>query len=186
MLLKKEMSTSEIDTLLKDKNDFVKIDHLTRFLQEKLPAEIRKFSFMRLGEVYERSFMFVDSARAYEMAGELSSENDKKNMFIKSAQLFIRGGDFTRAEGLIRNAMSKANDFERKDIYEGLKRYCIYSAEAFEKAKKVGDAIKIYEKVLTMELSDSEKKQVKTRLMELYQRLGKVKEYMALKNNLER
>lgn len=186
MLLKKEMSTSEIDVLLKDKNDFVKIDHLTRFLQEKLPAETRKFTYMKLGEVYERSFMFIDSARAYEMAGELSSENEKKNFFVKAAQLFIRGGDFTRAEGLIRNAMSKANDFERKDIYEGLKKYCIYSAEALEKTRKFAEAIKIYEKVLTMEVSDSEKKQVKTKLMELYQRLGKIKEYLALKNNLVR
>lgn len=186
MLLKKEMPLSEIESLLKDKNDFVKIDHLTRFLKEKLPAETRKFTYMKLGEVYERSFMFIDSARAYEMAGELSSENDKKNLFVKAAQLFIRGGDFTRAEGLIRNAMSKANDFERRDIYDGLKKYCIYSAEAYEKTRKFGDALKIYEKVLTMELSDSEKKQIKSKLMELYERLGKVKEYMGMRNNLER
>lgn len=181
MNLKKEMSTSEIEEFLKNKNDFTNIDYLTRFLQEKLSADVRKFVFLKLGEIYERSAMFTDSGRAFEKAGELSSEPDKRRLLVKAAQIFVRTGDFTRAEGLIRTAISKATDFDKREIYNGMKQFYVYTAETYEKSRKLGDAIKIYERLLAMELSDSEKKQIKTKLMDFYQRLGKIKEYMQMK-----
>lgn len=184
MNLTKEMTTQEIDEFIKNKGDFVKIDLLTRLLKENLTNATRRFVFLKLGEVYERASMFFDSASAYEKAGALSiSEGERKNVSVKSAQLFFRAGDYNRAEGMIRSAISKANDFERRDIYEGMKKYCIYNAEACEKSRKFGEALKIYERVLTMELSDSEKKQVKAKLMALYEKLGKIREYMLMKNS---
>lgn len=185
MNLKKEMSTTEIEEFLKNKNDFVKIDYLTRFLQEKLMSVTRKFVFLKLGEIYERSSMFTDSGRAFETAGELASEPEKRRLLVKAAQIFARAGDFTRAEGLIRSAVSKASDFDKREIYRGIKEFYLYSAETYEKSRKLGDAIKIYERLLMMEISDSEKKQIKNKLMELYQRLGKIKEYMMLKNSVK-
>lgn len=178
------MTTSEIEEFLKNKNDFVKIDYLTRFLHEKTSNDVRKFVYMMLGEIYERSSMFTDSGRAFETAGELSSEHEKKRLFVKAAQIFVRAGDFTRAEGLMRNAMSKASEFDRKEMSGGMKQFYVYTAETYEKSRKLGDAIKIYERLLGMELSDSEKRQIKTKLMDLYQRLGKIKEYMSLKNTM--
>lgn len=181
MLLRKEMTTSEIDYFLKDKSDFVKIDLLGRLLHEKVPNETRKFIFLKLAEIYERVSMFADSGNAYEKAGELSEKNEKKNLLVKSAQLFIRAGDFNRAETLVRNAVSDANNFEKKDISDGIKRFYIYTAEMHEKLRRLGDAVKLYERALTLELSDSEKKQVKERLMFLYEKLGRIREYMLLK-----
>ncbi len=183
MLLRKEMTTSEIDEFIKSKGDFVKIDLLGRLLNENIPNTTRKFVFLKLGEIYERASMFFDSANSYKKAETLSSSpGEKKNLFIKSSQLFIRAGDFSRADEMIRNAISDANNFEKKDIYDGMKRFCIYTAEMQEKSRKLGDAVKLYEKVSTMELSDSEKRQIKEKLMFLYEKLGKIREYMLLKN----
>ena len=184
MNLKKEMSTTEIAEFLKSKNDFTNIDYLTRFLQEKLPPATRKFVYLNLGEIYERSSMFTDSGRAFETAAEISAEPEKRRLLIKAAQIFARAGDFTRAENLIRNAVSKASDFDKREIYNGMKQFYLYSAETYEKARKLGDAIKVYERLLNMELSEDEKKKIKTRLMDLYQRLGRIKEYMQMKNSL--
>jgi tetratricopeptide (TPR) repeat protein len=184
MNLKKEMSTSEIEEFLRNKNDFTKIDYLTRFLQEKLPAETRKLVFMKLGEAYERAAMFTDSGRAYEKAIELTPEKDRKNVSIKAAQAMVRAGDFNRADELIRNVMSKATDFERKDVTNGLKTFYLFTAEMHEKNRKLREAVKIYERVLTMNITDDEKKKIKTRLMDLYQKLGKVKEMIDLKGKM--
>lgn len=185
MNLKKEMSTLEIEEFLKNRNDFVKIDYLTRFLQEKLPADVRRFVFMKLGEVYERASMFKDSARAYEKAIELFPEKDRKNVSIKAAQAMIRAGDFNRADELIRNVMSKASDFERKDVVNGLKTFYLYTAEMHEKTRKLGEAMRIYERVLSsMNITDEEKRKIKSRLMDLYQKLGKIREYMDMKKGM--
>jgi tetratricopeptide (TPR) repeat protein len=183
MLLRKEMTTQEIEYFIKDKSDFVKIDLLGRLLNEHLQNTTRKFVFLKLGEIYERVSMFSDSASSYEKAVGLStSKGENKNLQVKAAQLFIRAGDFNRAEGLIRNAISDANNFEKKDIADGIKKYYIYTAEINEKLRRLGDAVKLYEKIMTLELSDSEKKQIKEKLMFLYDKLGKIREYMLLKN----
>ena len=184
MNLKKEMSVQEVEEFLKNKNDFTKIDYLTRFLHEKLPAETRKIVFMKLGEVYERSSMFMDSGRAYEKAIELSPEKDRKNVSIKAAQALIRAGDFNRADELIRNVVSKSSDFERRDIFNSLKTFYLFTAEMHEKSRKLAEAIKIYERVLTMNITDEEKKKIKARLMDLYQKLGRVKEYIDIKGKM--
>ncbi len=183
MLLRKEMTTQEIEYFLKDKNDFVKIDLLGRLLNEHIQNTTRKFVFLKLGEIYERVSMFSDSASSYEKAEGLSnSKGEKKNLLVKAAQLFIRAGDFNRADGMIRTAVSDASSFEKAEIYNGIKRYYIYVAEMQERSRKLGDAVKLYEKASTMELSEPEKKQVKKKLMDLYEKLGKIKEYMLLKN----
>ena len=71
----------------------------------------------------------------------------------------------------------------RKEINEEIKRFYIYTSELFEKSRKLGEAVKIYEKILTMpEFSDEEKRQIKPKLMELYNKLGKIREYLQLKN----
>ncbi|MFA6974189.1 MAG: hypothetical protein WC238_05660 [Parcubacteria group bacterium] len=181
------MSMQEIETILKNKNDFVKIDLLTRFIDEERPeGEIKKVCYMMLGEIYERSLMFNDSAKCYDRAGELSPWKEKKNLHIKAAQLYIRGGDFQKAEGLIKNAVSESSTFERKEMLTGFKKYCIFVAESLERTRKLGDAIKVYEKTLLMELSDEEKRIVRERLMNLYQKLGKVREYLDMKSSLGR
>ena len=178
------MTTQQIDEFIKNKGDFVKIDLLGRLLHENIPNATRKFVFLKLGEIYERASMFFDSASSYEKAETLSSSpGEKKTLLVKSAQLYIRAGDFNRTDGLIRNAISEVNNFEKKDIYDGIKKFYIYTAEMSEKSRKLGDAVKLYEKILTMELSDSEKKQVREKLMFLYNKLGKIREYMVLKNS---
>jgi hypothetical protein len=185
MLIQKEMTIPEIEVFLRNKGDYVQIDLLTRFLQEKTKPEVRKFAFMRLGEIYERSSMFPNAGRNYKMAGELSTGDDKKHLTLKAVQMFIRASDFSMAEALIRNLTSKSSDRERKEIYEEMKKFYIYTSEIFEKTRKLGEAVKIYEKILTMpEFSDDEKRQVKPKLMELYNKLGKIKEYMDMKRNM--
>ncbi len=136
MNLTKEMTIQEIEYFLKDKSDYVKIDYLTRLLQQSIPNLTRKFVFMKLGEIYERVSMFSDSASSYEKASTLcTSDGEKKDFLVKAAQLFARAGDFNRADGMIRSAISKVKEFERRNIYDGMKKYYMYTAEMNEKLK---------------------------------------------------
>lgn len=186
MRLTKEMQKSEIEEFLKNCGDFVKIDHLTRLLKEKLPTDTRKFVMLKLGEIYERIFMFVDAAKCFESAAECSiTFTDRIKSFVKESELLIKAGEFMRSDDAMKKAISEASEFEKKTIYEGIKNFYKKQAEIYEKEKKIGNALRVYEKLLEMSISDLERRAIKLRLINIYEKLGKVKEFIAVKKSLE-
>ncbi len=186
MKLTKEMQKSEIENLIKNCGDFVKIDHLTRLLKERIPTDTRKFVMLKLGEIYERRFMFTEAARCYENAADCSiTFNEKIKYYVQEAELFVKAGNFPAVEEAMKKAMVEANQNDRREIYESVKGFYKKQGEQMEKEMKRGHAAKIYEKLLEMNLSDEERKAIKFRLVNLYEKLGKVKEFIALKRNLE-
>ena len=186
MRLDKGMQKSEIENAIKNCGDFVKIDHLTRLLKEKVPTDTRKFIQLKLGEIYERRFMFVDSAKAYEDAASCATTfAEQIKCYVKEAELLIMAGDFVRAEDSMKKAMVQANDFEKGSIYEGIKNFYKKQADALEKGNKRGNAVRIYEKLLEMQISDDERRLIKLKLVNLYEKLGKIREFIATKKSLE-
>lgn len=185
MKLHKDMQKHEIEEAIKNEGDFVKIDHLTRLLKERISTDVKKFVYLKLGEIYERRYMFVYAAESYDRAGENSiAYAEKRKCFMKEAELFIKAGEFFRADEAMKKAMREANVIEKNEIKTSIKNFYKKQGEELEKGRK-SSAIKIYEKLLEMELSDLEKKEVKERLIKLYESLGKVKEYFTVKRGLE-
>lgn len=176
-MLKKGMSKAEIEEVLYGKGDFVKIDYLERFLKEHPPIEIRKFAFLKLAEVYEHKGMFVEAARAYENAAVASLVfSEKIEYHAKECQNYIKAGDFVKADQALKKSMVEANATQRNEIYFQIKEFYRRQAEEYERSLKRNHAVKIYEKLLLMRISDVEKKEIKERLKVLYEKLGKLKE----------
>lgn len=181
-MLKRSMSKSEIEKELQNQGDFVQIDHLTAFMKEEIPTDIRKFAMLKLAELYEKKMMFGEAAKIFNNLSIISIPfSEKIKSHVKEAELYIKAGNFREADYATTKAMNQANAFEKNDIMFNIKQFYKKQAEIYEKEMRRSNAVRIYEKLLELASTEAEKKQIREKLLELYQKLGKFREYNALK-----
>lgn len=184
-MLKAGMTKSEIEQEIKGKGDFVQIDHLTRYIKEPIPLETKKFVFLKIAELYEKAKMFAEAAKMYNNAADLSIPfAEKIKNYLREAELFVKLGTFDRAENAMKKALTQANIKEKEQIYSAIKQFYKNEAMANEKVSKRNNAIKYYEKILEMKISDSERTEIRQKLLELYKLAGKITEYSNLEKNI--
>ena len=136
--------------------------------------DMKKFVFLKLTVLYEKVGMLEEAAKNYDNAAMVSiAFSEKINHYIKEAELYIKADDFEKSDGAMKKAMSQANSTEKNDIYFTIKDFYKRQAEAYEKNLKRTHAAKIYEKLLEMRISDLERKEIKEKLLEIYDKLGK-------------
>ncbi len=184
-MLQPNMTKSEIEKELATKGKYVQIDYLTRFLKNtSLSTDIKKFVFLKLADLYEKTDMLIESAKYYNGAAVISlTFSDKTNYFIKEAEMYIKAGagDFIKADDAMKKAMREAPLMKRQEIYKTIKEFYKNQAGIYEKNLKRAQAVRVYEKLLEMKISDDEKKDFRNKLLKLYEKLGKIREYSALK-----
>jgi len=179
------MTKADIERELHGKGDFVLIDNITRFLKEHHPLDTKKFLYGKLIEVYEKRNMFTEAAKLYEGLAELSVTFDEKiKQFVNAAEDYIRGGLFDRADYAMKKALSEAMPNERPKIFLKVKEFYRKQAEIYEKDKRRNNAVKIYERILNMNISDMEKDEIRKKLLVLYENLGMVRDYMEMKKRV--
>ncbi|MAG38084.1 hypothetical protein CMI45_01715 [Candidatus Pacearchaeota archaeon] len=178
-----EKSMLEISEKLKGMGDYVKISYLRDCLNNNLNFETRKFVLVRLAGIYEERSMFGDAAKLYRFASEINTSTESRiNDFVKSTELFIRAGMFDEADASYRKALSLAKEIEKNKIVESVKGFYKTQGKLHEANDKRRNAMIIYEKLKSsFDLDMEEKKFVRERLLFLYDKLGKIKEYLALK-----
>ena len=180
-MLNKGMSKSEIERELAGKGDFVQIDYLNRFISQKPPLHDKKFAFMKLISIYESKKMFSDVAKIYNSLALLAlSPQERIECLVKETKAHIQGGRFDEADAVMRRAMDEVTIVKKAEIYEDIKRFYKAQAEQHEKENKRNHAIKFYEKLLSMKITENEKNEVKAKLLSLYEQLGKFRESSAL------
>ncbi|HNZ52027.1 MAG: hypothetical protein BWY36_00318 [Candidatus Diapherotrites archaeon ADurb.Bin253] len=180
-MLTKGMSKSEIEKELKGKGDFIQIDYLNRFIAQKPPLHEKKFAFMKLIEIYESKRMFNDVAKIYSNLSTLAlSAQERGDYLIKETKAYIQGGRFDEADAVMRRAMEEVTIIRKADIYEDIKQFYKQQAEQYEKESRRNHAVKVYEKLLSMKISEQERAEIKSKLLTLYEQLGKFRESSVL------
>lgn len=173
-MLNRNMSKLDIEKCLASKGNFIKIDYLTRFLREDIPLDMKKFCYTKLAETYENMKLFGDAGQTYNSLAIISiAFTEKIKNHIKEAKAYVQAGDFARANDAVKKAMTEANVEQKRDVYEEIKSFYKKIAEDYEANDKRNHASKIYEKLLEMKISDSERQEIKTKLIVLYEKLGK-------------
>lgn len=179
------ISKSDIEKEIEGKGDFVQIAYLTEILEEKIPIDIRKFICFKLEKIYERKSMLNDAAKMFNNIALISiAFSEKIKHYIKESELYIRAGIFNKADEAMKKAMSQANAIEKQEIYFIIKDFYKKQAGIYEKEIKRNNAARIYERLLEMNITDLEKQEIKKKLLELYEKLGKLKEYFILKHSI--
>lgn len=181
------MTKTEIEQALQGKGDFVQIDHLSRFLKEPIALDTRKFIFLKLAELYEKARMFNDAAKMYDSAAGISiAFVEKIKHYMKETELYAKTGAFDRVEQAMKKAVAQANSREKEEILISVKMFYKEQAKVCEAELRRNQAARFYEKILEMRISEQERREIKEKLLELYKKLGRLHEYLALEKSFER
>ena len=176
------MRKKEIEEILEDKGDFVKIDYLARYLKQSPPIEMRKFAYSELAKIYAQKKMFSEAAKMYKNISINSlTFREKRENYLKESKAYILEGNFEASDEALRRAMSEGNSREKKECYNEIIKFYKSRGDKMELEMKPGSATKIYEKLIRKKLSEEEYQEIKEKLLKLYNKLGRRKEYNLLK-----
>lgn len=176
----------EVEEKLKSMGDYVKMDYLSRCLKNNLDFETRKFVLNNLSKIYESRGMYSEAGRLSKSSADINTTFDGKiNDFMKSVELFIKAGNFDEAENTFNKSVVLGNSNQKVDMKMKKKLFYFNQAKEYTKRDKRKHAMETYQHILTLELTDTERTNIQNALMELYQKLGKIKEYYNLKKSGE-
>jgi tetratricopeptide (TPR) repeat protein len=180
------ISRREIENKIANVGDYVKMDFLSAVLKKNLDFDARKFALTKLASVYETRSMYSEAGKLLRASADINTTYDSKlNDFMKSVELFIKGGNFDESDVSFTKALALANQRQKDEIK--IKRKALYKIQVqdYVKKDKRTNAMKTYEKMLTLDLIPSERLEVQKSLMALYEKLGKVREFYNLKKLAE-
>jgi tetratricopeptide (TPR) repeat protein len=181
----KTITRREVEDKLKTIGDYVKMDFLSQCLKMQIDFDTKKFCLLKLAEIYEARRMFSEAARMMRNAAEINTTYDgKMSDFMKSCTLFIKGGNFDEADVSFTKALGSATDLQKGRLKAARKEAYKAQAREFLARDRRSHAIEAYERLVNFELAPEEKREAQTTLLGLYEKLGKVKDYYALKANM--
>lgn len=184
-MLKREMNKEEIEREFEGKGDYVLIDNITRFLKENVPQDTRRVTYIKLVGIYEKRNMFFEAANIYGKLIEIAiTPFDKINYLLKEADCYIKSGMFEKADVTISKISEHAKSAEKNRIMVYIAQAYKKQAEVYEKEKRRNKAAKTYEKLLTMNIPETEKNEINQKLSGLYKELGMIDEYMKLSGKI--
>lgn len=181
----KTITRREVEEKLKSVGDYVKMDFLSQCLKMQIDFDTKKFILLKLTEIYEARKMYSEAARMIRNAAEINTTYDgKMNDFMKSCTLFIKSGSFDEADVSFTKALGSATELQKGRLKAARKE--AYKAQAKEYVAKGrrSHALDAYERILSFELTPEEKREAQSALLNIYEKLGKVKEFYALKANM--
>lgn len=179
------VTKKEIDAKLASVGDYVKIDYLNRCLKQSLDFDTRKFVLIRLGEIYGQRGMYLEAAKMITSGAEINTTFQAKiNDYTMAAGFFIKSGAFDEADNAFNKAVACCSGLQKESIKTKRKELYFSQAKEYLRKDKRNRARLTFEKLLTLELSPEEKREVQSSLLSLYERLGKVKDYYTLKRNM--
>ena len=186
MLKKTKLTKREIEERLAGLGDYVKIDFLTRSLNNT-DLETRRFVLVKLSEIYESLKMYFESAKSIRSAADINtSDEGRMKDHLRSMELFIKSDNYDEGEISLTKAMACAKESQKQILKR--KRIEIYKnqAEEYIKKEKWKKTMTLYERFIRLtEISNEERNKAQSELLKIYDKLGKISEYGSLKRSLE-
>jgi len=175
----RERTIEEFEEKLCEMNtDLNKISYLESALKAtSFSFEIKRFLWSELAKHYEGRKMFDRAAKA--MANKAAVEpmaKDRIDSYITSAELYARVGKVDEADDMFLRASRDGNDEQRRAVKLARKNVFMVSAQELERKGKKAHAAKFYEKLIKMNLEEVEKLEIKHKLLDTYNALGKFRE----------
>jgi len=181
-----EKTRQEIEFKVGNMSDFLKMEYLESCIKFHREFDIKKFCNMKLAELYEKRNMFTEAARNAASAAEMASTfKEKIEAYMKEVELWIKASQYDRSDEAFRKALASGNTMEKFEMKQAVKEFYKRQALAYEKSGRNANALKVYQKIMEIASDEPEKKEVKMKLLVLYERLGKIREYSVLKAQLD-
>jgi len=179
------ITKSEIEEAIRGKGDFVKIDYLKRYLEVVDSLEVKKFVLLNLAGICEANGMFGEAAKNMAVAADIClTYREKIEFFMKEAELLVKFGNFDLAEKAFERAYALGNSQEKINVKNKYHEFYRIQGELEEQQGKNRKALEVYERLLPMIENETLKLHVKEKMLELYQKLGRMKEYEELREGV--
>lgn len=180
-----ERTRFEIDAKIKTMGEYVKMSYLQRAAKSQLDFDTRKFVLLELAKVYGQKGMFLDAAKSVRAAADITTTfKEKMGQFMKAVEFNVRGNNFAEAERIFSQALALGNDRERWEMKQLYKQLHFAQAQAYLKHDRRNNAKEMFQKMLSLDLNADERTQIQNILLDLYYRLGNVREYHSLKDKM--
>lgn len=180
----RESSIGELDKKLAIVGgDMVKIEFLEEALRKNLPLEVKKYAHLKLADLYIKRLMVGVAAKNMESAAEASLNfKEKEELYLKQVQLLIKNLSFDEADKAFKKAQALADKTEKQGLDAAYKKMFMDRALELEKVQNMKKASEVYERLVFLEPNNQD---IKRKLVVLYNRLGKIKEAIALEHALK-
>ena len=177
------VTRQEVEEAIKNKEDFVKISYLNRYLKQADSLEMKRFILLHLVAVNESKGLLNDAIRNVAAAGDISlTFREKRDLYMKEVALWIKLGDFIMTEKALHKALGYGSDVEKIEMQELYENTFRAIGKSYMDDGKFRKALEVYEKLFSITKVSRRKMEVKEKLLEVYDKLGKVREYNRLKN----
>lgn len=179
----KERTRAEIEAKLATMGDYVRMDYLQRALKSEIDFETKKFVLLRLAKIYEERKIYSEAGKLMRIAADINTTfKGKIQDYMKAMDYFVKGSNYHEADLTFASALALGNEREKIEIKKSYKDYYLAQGKMFLSMDQRSSARKTYEKILgSIELSPIEKSEIQKTLLQLYERLGAVREYQNLK-----
>ena len=176
------MKKQEIEEALESKGEYIQINLLENYLKLMPPIEMRKFAYIKLAEIYKQKKMFSQEAEFCKKAALNSvTFKEKQKHYLSESKAHILAGKFDLSDKALKKAMDEANSKEKKELYQEIIEFYRKQIKELEAQNKKEKAEKLYEKLIRMKIPEKEKEELRLKLLDLYERLGKTEEIKLLK-----
>lgn len=177
----------EVEAKLASVGDYVKMDFLQQCLKKNIDFDTKRFVMTRLSAIYETKQMFLEAGKLMRAVADINTTFEGKyNDFAKSMELYIKAAEFDEADLSFKKALACGNVKQKDALKAKIKD--IYKTRAAEllKRDKRKNAMDLYERLVALPFLDVvERKNAQTTLVQLYQKLGKIREFYNLQRDMQ-
>ena len=180
-----EKTRQEVEGKTNKLSDFLKMEYLENCKKQVKDVEIQKFCRKKLSELYEIRKMYPESARNMASFADMIIKNREKiEANLKEIELWIKAGFYDNADASLKKVLAIGSSRERAEIKGKVKNMYLSQALVYEKENKNSRALQIYELLLSS-LDEKERIEIQKKVLVLYSKLGRIREYTLLKEVLD-
>jgi tetratricopeptide (TPR) repeat protein len=181
-----KITRKEIEEKLARSGDYVKMDLLQSYLKKQIDFDTKRFCMIKLSGIYESRRMFLEAAKLVRNVADINTTFDGKyHDFAKSMDLYIKGGNYDEAELSFKKALACGTQQQKLALKLRLKDIYNRQAKEFLSKDKRKNAMQVYEKMLTLDLDQIERREVQKSLVSLYHKLGKIREFYSIQKSMD-
>jgi tetratricopeptide (TPR) repeat protein len=185
--MERTLNRKEVEEKIANSGDYVKMDVLQRALKSNIDFDTKRYCMLKLSEVYQKRQMFLEAAKLINNVAEINTTYEGKyNDFSNAMDLFIRAGDYEMAELSLKKALVSATSKQKEIVKQKMKIGIDMKAKDLISKDKRRNAADAYEKLVELPfLSQDERTDVQRKLMTLYEKLGRIREFNNIKRAIE-
>ena len=164
-------------------SEMLQTEYLENVLKKiNLQADLRIMVDEKLASMYAKKGLYTHSASLMKEAAELTNVlSQRKERFLQEGIYHISALEYAFAQYAFEKAVEAAPNADKEKLKKQVKENFLKAAAGLEKEKKIARAAELYDWILRRSDKAENLSEIKMKLSELYEKLGKIQESISLR-----